>query len=56
MHFVFVVVLFGWGRTLSARYEQSCNGVTVRIEKVTMDRVMNGPAWFRKAYGSDWHK
>jgi hypothetical protein len=38
------------------RYEQSRNGVTVRIEKVTLDRVTNGPAWFRKAYGPDWQK
>jgi hypothetical protein len=42
----------------SDRYfsNQSRNGVTVRIEKVTLERVMDGPAWFRKAYGPDWQK
>ncbi len=39
-----------------SQYEQTQGGVTVRIEKITFERVTNGPAWFRRQYGADWRK
>jgi hypothetical protein len=36
--------------------EQTQNGVTVRIEKITVERVLNEPAWLRRIGGADWQQ
>jgi hypothetical protein len=38
------------------RAMQTRDGVTVRIEKITLERVLNGPGWLRKQYDFDWQK
>ena len=35
---------------------QARDGVTVRVEKVSLERILNGPGWLRKVYDPDWQK
>lgn len=35
---------------------QTRDGVTVRIEKVSLDRILSGPGWLRNVFGPDWQK
>ncbi len=39
-----------------ALHEQSQNGVTVRLESVTIERVYNEAAFWEKEIGADWKK
>jgi hypothetical protein len=39
-----------------AQYEQTQNGVTVRIEKISFERILNEPAWLRQLGGADWQQ
>lgn len=38
------------------RAVQTRDGVTVRIEKVSLDRILNGAGWLRKVHSPDWQK
>ena len=35
---------------------QTRDGVTVRIEKVSFERILNGTGWLRKEFGSEWRR
>ncbi len=41
-------------RSARSLYEESREGITVRLEKVTLERILDEPAWFRERHGPDW--
>jgi hypothetical protein len=38
------------------RAVQTRDGVTLRIEKVSFDRILNGAGWLRKVYSTGWQE
>lgn len=40
----------------AASYQQTRDGVTVRIEKIARERVFNSVGWFRQQDGPDWQR
>lgn len=44
----------GGGQNAVRRYEQTRDGVTVRIEKIARERVLNTVGWLRKQIGPNW--
>jgi hypothetical protein len=40
----------------STRYEETRGGVTARIEKVSLEHIVNGKAWLRRQHGPKWRE